>query len=50
MSIEEDLLPEILIYENEYLDEGSDKVRHYLESKSYSVTNSNMNVIAYRIK
>ena len=50
MSIEEDFLPEILVYENEYPGDRSKEVRNYLESKGYMVTDSNMNAVAYRKK
>lgn len=50
LAIEEDLLPEILVYENENIgDESNNMVRNYLESKNYKVVNSNRNVIAYRL-
>ena len=49
LSIEESLLPEILVYENENIgDESNNEVRNYLVSKNYKVTNSGRNVIAYR--
>jgi hypothetical protein len=50
LSIKEELLPELLVYENENIgDESNDMVRTYLESKGYVVHNSNRNVIALRI-
>jgi hypothetical protein len=49
LSIKEELLPELLVYENENIgDESNDMVRTYLESKGYIVHNSNRNVIALR--
>jgi hypothetical protein len=49
LSIREELLPEILVYENENIGEKSnDEIRTYLESKGYSVWDSNRNVIALR--
>jgi hypothetical protein len=49
LSIKEELLPELLVYENENIgDESNDMVRTYLESKGYVVHNSNRNVIALR--
>jgi hypothetical protein len=49
LSIKEELLPELLVYENENIgDASNDMVRTYLESKGYVVHNSNRNVIALR--
>ena len=49
ISIKEELLPELLVYENENIgDESNDMVRNYLESKGYVVHNSNRNVIALK--
>jgi len=49
LAIREDLLPEILVYENENIgDESNDMIRSYLESKGYIVHNSNRNVIALK--
>lgn len=50
LSIREDLLPNILVYENENIgDESNNLIKNYLESKNYIVQSSNRNVIAYRI-
>lgn len=50
LSIREDLLPKILVYENENIgDKSNNLVKEYLESKNYIVRFSNRNVIAYRL-
>ena len=50
LSIKEELLPELLVYENENIgDKSNDEIRIYLESKNYTVTASGRNVIAYRL-
>ena len=50
LSIKEELLPELLVYENENIgDESNDGIRIYLESKNYTVTTSGRNIIAYRL-
>ena len=49
LSIDEDLLPEILVFENENIgNESNNVVRSYLESKNFKVVNSGRNVIAFK--